>query len=347
MLVFMSSDLSASDSSRSTRREVLKQVVCLSAASSMVPCSLAAEQGGEIRADIVVVGGGPAGMQAALVAARARREVLLIDGGTPRNSAAPALHTFVSRDGILPADFRRIGLAELVRYPTFRFGKGIVEAIEGQTGAFELRLSSGAKVRARYVILALGLVDTLPDIPGLRENWGKGVHHCVFCDGYEQRDRAWGLLVKDLSALEHAPMFKGWTADLTVFTHGLELPGTDLEKLRGQGVQVESRRIREIRGGSADHRLGGLVLEDGTELPVETFWVAPDQRQTPLVESMGLELREDGAVWRSETCETSRPGIFAAGDLSAGRMQQAILAAADGSRAAFSIIRELMVPAHA
>ncbi|WP_264514516.1 NAD(P)/FAD-dependent oxidoreductase [Luteolibacter rhizosphaerae] len=343
----MSSDTSAPDSSRSTRRKMLKQVVCLTAASSMAPCSLATEQDGEIQADLVVIGGGPAGMQAALVAARARRQVLLIDGGTPRNAAAPALHTFVSRDGILPADFRRLGLAELLRYPTFRFGRGLVEAIKGEAGAFQLKLSGGKKVRARYVILALGLVDTLPDIPGLKENWGKGVHHCVFCDGYEQRDRAWGLLVKDLSALEHAPLFRGWTADLTVFTQGLPVPEADLARLGEQGVRVESRPIREIRGGSGDHRLAGLLLEDGTELPIETFWVAPDQRQPPLVESLGLDLREDGAVQRSETCETSKPGIFAAGDLSAGRMQQAILAAADGSRAAFSIIRELMVRSRA
>ena len=326
------------------RRDVLKRVACLAAGSSISP-DLAAGEPETMEpatAGVVIVGGGPAGLSAALVAARARQEVLLIDGGTPRNAAAPALHTFVSRDGVLPGDFRRIARGQLAPYPTVQFRDRLVESISGEAGGFEVALAGGALVRCRYVILAMGLVDELPGIAGIKENWGKGVHHCVYCDGYEHRDEPWGLLVEDLAVLEHVPHFLGWTADLTVFTQGRMVQAAEVEKLRRQGIKVEPRPIHEVKGGSDGHAIEGVVLEDRGFTPLRALWVQPKQKQTPLVESLGLALREDGAVKRSETGETSRPGMFAAGDLSAGRMQQAILAAADGARVAYPIANLLI-----
>ena len=292
--------------------------------------------------ELIIAGGGPAGLSAALVAARARRQVLLIDGGTPRNAAAPAIHTFVTRDGILPADFRRIAREQLAAYPTVRFRDGLVASISGEPGDFEVTLADGEKIRCRVVLLALGLVDRLPVIPGLKESWGKGVHHCVYCDGYEQRDGTWGLIVEDPAMLEHVPLFRGWTHDLTVFTQGATVPEDEARKLRQAGIKVETLPIRDVKKGNNGSVIDGVVLEDGSFSSLQVLWVQPKQAQTPLVESLGLSLREDGAVDRSDAGETSRQGIFAAGDLSAGRMQQALLAAADGARVTYPITRQLI-----
>lgn len=342
--------MSAADpdsSAPSSRRDVLKTVACLAASSSLYATS--ADEGksdpGKVF-ELVIIGGGPAGLAAAMVMARSRRSVLLIDGGTPRNTAAPAVHTFLTRDGVLPSDFRKIARGQLARYPSVTFRDDLVTSILGASGAFELTTAGGGTIRSRYVLLALGLVDQLPEIPGVRENWGKGVHHCVFCDGYEHRDEPWGLLVEDHGVLEHLPFFLGWTADLTVFTQGMVLAEEAVSRLAAKGIRIEPRKIRELKPAGDGHSMEEAIMEDASSMPLRAFWVQPQQSQTPVVLSLGLEFREDGAVQRSETGETNRPGIFAAGDLSAGRMQQALLAAADGARVAYALSKLLVEEAH-
>lgn len=292
--------------------------------------------------ELVIIGGGPAGLAAAMVMARARREVLLIDGGTPRNASAPAVHTFLTRDGVLPSDFRKIAREQLACYPTVAFRDERVDSIRGEAGAFEIVTASGAVIRAGHVLLALGLVDELPAIPGVRENWGKGVHHCVFCDGYEHRDEPWGLLVEDHSVLEHVPFFLGWASNLTVFTQGVEVPEEAASRLAGKGIKVQTGKIRELKPAGDGHAMEAALMEDGSIVPLRAFWLQPKQSQTALVASLDLALREDAAVQRAENGESSRPGIFAAGDLSAGRMQQALLAAADGAKVAYFLSKVLL-----
>ncbi|QJE96249.1 NAD(P)/FAD-dependent oxidoreductase [Luteolibacter luteus] len=321
-----------------SRRDVLNGLASMATVSSLYAASLEDADPDEIF-ELVIIGGGPAGLSAAMVMARARRRVLLIDGGTPRNAAAPAVHTFLTRDGVLPSDFRKIARGQLARYPSVAFREDLVASITGEPGAFEVTTASGGRIRTRYVLLTLGLVDELPAIPGLRENWGRGVHHCAFCDGYEHRDEPWGLLVEDPAVLEHVPFFLGWTANLTIFASGLSLPPEALSGLAGRGIKVESRKIRQLRPAGNLHSLEAALMEDGSAVLLSAFFVQPKQSQTPLVSALGLTLREDGAVLREETGETSRPGIFAAGDLSAGRMQQALLAAADGARVAYFLAK--------
>lgn len=293
--------------------------------------------------DLLVVGGGPGGLSAALVAARAGRKVTMIDGGTPRNERAPALHTFVSRDGILPADFRRISREQLSLYPNFSFLSGWIASLSQTETGWLATLADGQEVRTSKVLLALGLVDELPAVPGVKENWGRGVHHCVFCDGHEHRGGSWGILLDDPIAVPHLVMFRGWAGELTIFTNASDtLDEAVYEEMRVGGFQVERRKIREIYGKGDGHALKGMEMEDGERVEIDSLWVRPKQSQTKLVKDLGLILREDGAVATDEKGESNRPGIYVAGDMTAGPAQQAILAAADGARVTYGICAELI-----
>ena len=291
--------------------------------------------------EVIIIGGGPAGLSAALIAGRARRRALLIDGGTPRNAAAPAMHSFVSRDGILPGDFRAAAHAELRPYSTVEHVEGLVESVRTTADGFEVALAGGQSFLGRRVLLALGMVDILPAVPGLRENWGMGVHHCPFCDGFEHQDQHWGVLADDPAMLEHALFLRGWSGAMTVFTNGADTSAWDFAPLEAAGVPIVRTPIARVIAGNG-HSLGGLELADGTVAAIESLWIRPKQQQTPLVQQLGLKLRDDGAIWRDDTGQTSQPGISAAGDCASGPMQQAILAAADGARTFFPIVRELV-----
>ena len=293
--------------------------------------------------EVVVIGGGPAGLSAALVAGRARRRAALVDGGIPRNAAAPAIRTFVSRDGILPAEFRKLAREQIAEYPSVSFFSGLVTALGGEDGDFLVSLEDGTVLKARKVILAVGLIDKLPEIPGVRESWGAGVHHCVFCDGYEHRDGALGLLVEDPSLLPHVALFRGWSENLTVFTNGAVFEPAALDSLAASGIAIETGRIEQVIPDGSGHSLREIRLSRGRVIPIKSFWIRPQQSQTPLVESLGLAMREDGAVARDEAGVSSRSGIYVAGDISAGPAQQAILAAADGAKAGYGIARELLL----
>lgn len=300
----------------------------------MYPSSMTKER------EIIIIGGGPAGLSAALICGRARRRALLIDGGTPRNSAAPAMHSFVSRDGILPRDFRAAAHKELMPYKTVERAEGLVDTVQVADNGFNVTLSDGRAFRGRKVVLALGMVDIMPAIAGLGETWGKGVHHCPFCDGFEHQDQPWGALADDPAMLEHALFLRSWSSGMTIFTNGATYSEKELEPVETAGVRVVTTPIARVIGGNG-HSLKGLELEDGRIDPIESLWIRPKQKQTPLAESLGLKLRDDGGIWRDEMGQTSQPGIHAAGDCASGPMQQAILAAADGARTVFPIVREL------
>jgi thioredoxin reductase len=293
-----------------------------------------------VQTELVIVGGGPAGLSAALVAGRARRHALLVDGGLPRNAVAREMHTFVTRDGIAPQDFRRAAHEELSPYATVRRLDGSVASISGEIGAFTVGLQDGTTLAARRILLALGLVDTLPAIAGVREHWGRGVHACVYCDGFEHRDTVWGVLAENERMCDYALFLKNWASQVVVFSNGSTPPGEKRSSLQAAGIEIVPERIARIQGGSA-HSLQSVELEGGRQVAVETFWVRPAQSQTPLVQSLKLELA-DNFIRINERNETSRPGIHAAGDCAGGPVQQAILAAAHGTRAAFLIVQDLV-----
>jgi len=293
--------------------------------------------------DVVIAGGGPAGLSAALALGRARKRVLLCDAGPPRNATAERVHNFVTRDGTPPAEMRRIAREQLVPYPKVTVTDARVERVEGDVGAFDVHLATGT-VRARRVLVCTGMIDELPELPGFRELWGRSIFQCPYCHGWEVQDRPFGLLADSAMWLEHAPFFRGWTGDLTVFTDGrFEVTDAARAPLHAAGVRIEERKIRHLvaaEGGAQGLRLAAVELADGAQVAREVLFAKPPQRQTAVVTALGLALDEHGFVQVNAQMQTSRAGVYAAGDLTT-MLQGAMVAAAAGMMAAVSVNREL------
>lgn len=291
--------------------------------------------------DIMIVGGGPAGLSAALTLGRARKRVLVCDAGAPRNARAGHIQGFVTRDGTPPAEFRRLARAELAAYPSVAVRDVRVAAIEAlSTGGFAVALVDGRRVTTRRVLLCTGLVDELPPLPGLAELWGTSVHLCPYCHGWELGGRPIGFLCPSPGFLEWSLLLRGWSRTVVVFTAGaFEVPPETRARLERGGVTIEERPLSRLVGES---RLTAVELADGSRVAVEGLFVRPQQRQTALVTDLGLALDEHGFVKLDEHQRTSVPGIHAAGDL-ATRMQSATIAASAGMLAAAMINHELTI----
>jgi thioredoxin reductase len=287
--------------------------------------------------DVVIVGGGPGGLSAALALGRARRRVLLTDSGPRRNAAAVHIQNFVTRDGTPPQEFRRLGREQLATYPNVEVRDDRVESLSGASGAFQVRLASRT-VEARRVLLCTGMIDELPPIEGFRELWGTSIFQCPYCHGWEVQDQRWSYLASASHTDKFAPFalkLRGWTRDVVVFTGGFEVPAETRSLLESAGIGLETAPVSRLvaRGG----RLTAVELANGKQVARDVLFSHPEQRQVELVRATGVEFDDDGYVridpMRSET---SVPGIYAAGDLTT-RMQSAILAAAAGTRAATMI----------
>lgn len=289
--------------------------------------------------DVVIAGGGPAGLAAALALGRGRKRVLLCDAGPRRNAAAVHVQTFVTRDGITPGEFRRVAREQLRPYASVEVRDERVEEITGASGRFAVRLGAGS-VEARRVLLCTGLIDELPPLEGLRELWGTSVFQCPYCHGWEVRDRRFGYLAAGLEACEFALLLRGWTSDVVLFTDGgFDLPAETAARLAAGGVRMEERRIRRLAG--SDGRLASVEVADGASVPCDALFMHPPQRQVGLVLSLGLALDAQGLIVVDETrMQSSAAGIYAAGDIIT-RSQSALLAAASGMRAAAALNHEL------
>jgi thioredoxin reductase len=268
--------------------------------------------------------------------------VLLLDAGAPRNARAHEVHNFVTRDGIPPAEFRRIAHEQLGAYPNVQRLSRRVEGVAGEPDDFTLRLDDGTHARARRIILALGMVDVLPETPGYQALWGHAIFQCPYCHGWEVQDRPFGYLAPGLDHATFGIFLKGWTSDVVVFTEGrFEVPAETRERLAAAGVGLEERPIRRLIPASGERdRLEAIELEGGARVAREVLFARPPQRQTALVEALGLALAPNGFVRVDARLETSRPGIFAAGDL-ATPMQAAIAASAAGTQAAAMVNHDL------
>lgn len=293
--------------------------------------------------DVVIVGGGPAGLAAALALGRARRRVLLADAGPRRNAKAIHIHNFVTRDGTAPDDFRAAAHAELAAYDgVVRRAVGVAD-IAGGEGAMLVSLADGSQLRARRVLLATGMVDVVDavGIDGFERFCGEQIFQCPYCHGWELRGRRWGFLALDDRALGHgfAQLLKSWTDDVVVFTHGAVALGAEQrEALARANIAVEDAPIDGLVG---DDTLAGVALQGRGTVPLDVLFAHPLQKQVGLVERLGLAVDDHGFVAAHPmTGATSMPGVFAAGDLSTG-MQGAILAAAAGTRVAAMINHEL------
>jgi thioredoxin reductase len=261
--------------------------------------------------------------------------VLLVDGGARRNAAAERIHGFVTRDGTPPDEFRRIARQQLEAYASVEVRDARVEAIQGERGAFEVRLDTGGAM-ARRILLCTGMIDELPALDGFRELWGHSIFQCPYCHGWEVRDQAFGILVERVELLELALLLRSWTRHVVALTNAqLAIPDPIRERLGLAGVVLDERPIRRLvpEGG----RLQGIEFDAGGPRRLDVLFARPPQRQVALVQTLGLAhddagyVRVDDLLW-----ETSRPGMHAAGDLTTF-VQSAILAAAAGTRAAAAL----------
>ncbi|MFJ5712654.1 NAD(P)/FAD-dependent oxidoreductase [Streptomyces sp. NPDC093105] len=294
--------------------------------------------------DVVVVGGGAAGLSAALVLGRSRRRTLVVDAGEPRNAPSAHMQGYLSRDGMSPAEFLAAGRRELLAYGVeVRTGE-VTGAVPDGDG-FALTLADGTAPTARRLVVATGLVDELPEIDGLPGRWGRDVLHCPYCHGWEVRDRAFGVVAHPAMPAHQALMVSHWSPDVTLFLNGAELAGQDARLLAAAGVRTVEGAVEGI--AVEDDRLTGVRLAGGRTVGCEVLFAA-GTRLLPrdgLLRRLGAERYETpfgSFVKVDETGRTSVPGVWAAGNVT-GPNEQVVNAAATGYRAAVTINGELLM----
>ncbi len=290
--------------------------------------------------DVVVVGGGPAGLSAALMLGRCRRRVLLLDLGRPRNRSSHALHGYLTRDGIAPSAFIELGRAELGRY-------GVEQRAIGVTGAklagdhYRVSLNDGTEEDARYLLIATGVVDDLPAIPGFADCYGRSIFHCPYCDGWERRDRPLAAFGRGAAVTGLALGLKTWSGDVVVCTHGARLAKPLRERLARNGISVRTEPIAELE--HADGALSRVVFATGDSLPREALFFATGQHpQSKLAITLGCTLNRRGTVKTGAACDTNVPRLYVAGDASRDA-QFVVVAAAEGVKAACAINKALQL----
>ena len=296
--------------------------------------------------DVIVVGGSFAGQSAALQLARARRHVLVVDAGLPRNRFADASHGFLTQDGRPPQAIIREAACQLGRYSTAEVVSAEISTIQGSIDAFSATLSDGRSVSARRIILATGVTDRLPKIVGLKSRWGATVLHCPYCHGYEARDQRLGVLATQPSAVLQAMLMPDWGSTI-LFTQGhLDLSADERAALASRGVTIESRAVVELI--RAEAALEEVRLEDGELRRLEALFVARAiEMASPRAYQLGCAFDDGplGPVIRTDAMKaTTVSGIWAAGDAARGQ-HNATLAAADGVLAGIAAHQSLALAA--
>lgn len=299
---------------------------------------------GASHADVVVVGGGPAGLEAALLLARACLSVRVLDAGRDdpdarRNAATHLAHGTIGLDGITPTELRRRAIADLARHGV-TVDDAEVRGIARDGEHLRVEPTEGAPILARRVLLATGIEDVLPDdLPGLRETWGATTFSCPYCHGFElahttATPRRWGLLAHEVAALKMAPLYTRWSPNLVILTDGGEPPPELRAAHEKAGLPYELRPIVALEHeGDA---LRAVVFEDGERLPLDALVYRPPRRPAPLVTALGLALDEHGLVAVDHRNETSMKGVHACGDATTAP-HQIVFAMSDGARAAMAI----------
>jgi len=290
--------------------------------------------------DVVVIGGGATGLSAALVLSRARRMVAVVDAGMPRNAPASHMHGFLSRDGFPPHDLLAAGREEVRRYGGDIIDETVTEVPRGAGPGFQVLLAGGRQLTARRVLVATGLRDVLPDIPGVRERWGQDVLHCPYCHGYEVRDQQVGVLGGTADAVQHAQLVRQCASDVVFFTHTGTLTSDLREQLVSRAIGIVDGTVKRLL--IEDDHLRGVELDDGRAIPRAAVFVRP--RFVPnndLLEGLGCALDEAGWVIADATGSTSVPGVWVAGNAANARAQ-VITAAGEGSAAAIALNADLV-----
>lgn len=290
-------------------------------------------------ADAAIIGGSFAGLSAALYIARGRRKVVVIDDGQPRNRFASQSHSFFGQDGKSPAAVREAGLADVLRYPSARVINGRVLSARREGDGFHL-IGPNIDVKARRIILAYGMRDVLPNMPGLHAAWGHTVFQCPYCHGYEAADRPTGLLMAGEGAMVQAMLLQEWAKDMVVFSHGGKLP--DTRPLTQRGIRIETAPVRALHVEGADLR--GVELADGRLVAREVLYLSPRAEPScDLGAQLGVAMTAGpfgDYVTTDGARATTVPGVWAAGDL-ARPMSGAAFAVSDGAIAGMACHKSL------
>jgi thioredoxin reductase len=293
-------------------------------------------------ADVLIVGAGPAGLSAALVLGRACRQVLVFDDNQPRNRFASAIHGYLTRDGVPPGDFLQIARDQLRPYENVRLvAAEVVQAGRRADRTFVLELADGRRFSGRRLLLATGVVDRVPDVPGLAELYGRSVFHCPYCDAWELRGQPLAVYGCHRRGYGLALELTGWTSDVVLCSDGsCELDAGDLGVLARNRIPVREERITRLEG--RDGQLARIVFDTGESLERRALFFTTGQTQSSqLARSLGCEFNDKGTVRTGPYESTTIPGLYVAGDASRA-VQWVVVAAAEGAEAAYAINQEFI-----
>ncbi|MEO5748424.1 MAG: NAD(P)/FAD-dependent oxidoreductase [Ornithinibacter sp.] len=293
------------------------------------------------RYDVVVIGGGAAGLSAALVLSRARRTVLVVDGGEPRNAPAEHLHGYLSRDGMRPAELLAVGRTEVEGYGGEIITSTVTNLMPDGPAGFWVLLADEQRIRTRRLVVATGLRDELPDIPGLQDRWARDVLHCPYCHGHEVRDRQLGVIGGTPGAVRYAQIVRQWSHDVVLFTPPEILTPAERTHLLARAVGVVEGTIEQLVIDHTD-QLCGVQMADGCVVPRDALFVPPRLvANNNLLLPLGCDHDADGWVTIDGSGRTSIPGVWAAGNVVDPRAQ-VITAAGAGSAAAIALNADLV-----
>jgi thioredoxin reductase len=293
--------------------------------------------------DCAIIGGGPAGSNAALVLGRARRNVVLFDNDNPRNAVTQESHGFITRDGIKPKEFREIAYKEIAKYPSVMIQKKEVTSVTKNNQLFELVTSDKELYHSKNIIISSGLKDVLPEIENISDFYGKSLFNCPYCDGWELRDRPLVVIIDDhVQGFHFIQTIYNWSKDLVVCTNGRKFQNPEQKRLiHNKGIKIMENKIRNFAG--KDGQMEKIIFENGESVDRKGGFVLPQLIQSSnFAKQLGCEYNSLGGISADSNGRTNIQGVYAAGDASVIAPAQLIIAAAEGLRAAVGVNRDLI-----
>ncbi|MEK4030038.1 NAD(P)/FAD-dependent oxidoreductase [Pseudobacillus sp. FSL P4-0506] len=265
--------------------------------------------------DVAILGGGPGGLSAALVLGRSLKKVIVIDEGKPRNQVTVKAHGFLTRDGVSPSEIREAAHEQMKAYPNVQIWKDVVESINKNNGVFVIKTKKGNTVLSRKVIAAMGMKDHLPDIPGIKEVYGKTLFHCPYCDGWERKNESLAVIGNGKALMPFIKIIYNWSKDLIVFTNGeANISDEEKQQLVQHHIQLKESPIRAIT--SSNGKMERLILENGESIPRKGgFMTTTGEKQASMIPAtLGVPLNEKGEYETDEHGQTNVKGLFVIGD---------------------------------